>query len=453
VQYSVTAKPERPHEPANIVRGVRRTTSGASRGADTFGTATMLQPIAIRALTITVLLLVSLTPLTGHGLVHGEGFQRGEQPDRYFVVFDQAPGQDEQEIVKRAGGEVRHSYSIVPAVSAYLSHRSLLALERQQSIVRIEPVLEVFPAMHEDDESNGYQWGAAHIGAHEAHEAGYTGEGIDIAVLDTGVDTDHPYLEIESGVDCTKPDCPEGQEDGNGHGTHVAGTLAAALDSPVTGVAPGATLHAVKVLRDHDAGGFTDDILAGLQWAFDNDVHITNNSYGFDSEPEGPTIQRAFAATYEAGILHVTSAGNIGSSSGAGDSVLQPARYEEVIAVAATEEDDSRRSSSSTGPCLELAAPGSGIESATPGGETDTSSGTSMAAPHVSGVAALIWAENDDLEHHDIRSILNDSATDIGETEHVGHGLVHAPDALQYAADEHIPTDDADEPARFVSPD
>jgi subtilisin len=417
----------------------------------------MFQSVAVRAFAIAVLLLVGSIPLAGHGFAHGEGFQRGAQPDRYFVVFDQTPGDEEHAIVERAGGKLRHSYSIVPAVSAYLPYRSVLALERQSQVIRIEPVLEVFPTMHEDEEFDDYQWGVVHIGAHEAHESGYTGEGIDIAVLDTGIDIDHPYLEIESGVNCMQPGCPEGQEDGHGHGTHVAGTLAATFDSPVTGVAPEATLHAVKVLRDHDTGGFTDDILAGLQWAADNEIRITNNSYGFDTKPEGPTIHEAFTATWEAGILHITSAGNTGQSNGDGDFVMLPARYEEVVAVAATEEDNSRRSSSSTGPCLELAAPGSAIESTTPGEETGTSSGTSMAAPHVSGVAALVWAENEELENHEVREILIESAMELGDADHFGYGLVQALDAVEFVTGDGIEnlesTTRKDVIINFVSPD
>ena len=361
-------------------------------------------------------------------------FPRGEQPDRYFVVFETTPGEGEIQAVQRAGGKVRHSYEIVPAVSAYLTERSLRALERNDLVVHVEPVLEVFPVSDDGDSDNVYQWGADHIGAAEAHENGYTGEGVDIAVLDTGVDPDHSWLEIESGVDCTEPGCPDGQEDRHGHGTHVAGTIAASEESPVTGVAPDANLHSVKVLRAFDTGGFTDDILAGLDWAADNDIQITNNSYGFDSEPLGPTIQQAYSETYDSGILHITSAGNTGEPGGDGDLVMIPARYDVIVAVAATEPDDSRRESSSTGPCLELAAPGSSIESTSPDGETRTSSGTSMAAPHVSGVAALVWAEHPDLSHQDIRTILVDTARDLGDHDQFGHGLVQAVDAIEYAA-------------------
>jgi subtilisin len=411
----------------------------------------MTSSVLIRILFAVILLAAATIQVTGNDAALAGSIPRGEQPDRYFVVFENEPGDRELELIKRSGGKIRHSYDIVPAVSALLTERSLRALQRQQSVERIEPVLEVFPTVHLDAEAEGYQWGANHIGAHLAHEMGYFGEGIAIAVLDTGIDTAHRYLDVESEVDCTEPGCPDGQEDGHGHGTHVAGSIAASQESPVTGVAPDATIHAVKVLRDHDGGGFTDDVLAGLQWAADNDIQITNNSYGFDSEPFGPTIQQAYAETYNAGILHITSAGNTGNESGDGDLVMIPARYDEVLAVAASEEDDTRRASSSTGPCLELAAPGAGIESTTPGGGTRSSSGTSMAAPHVSGAAALVWAEHQELENHDIRAILSETAMDIGDPDHFGQGLVQVIDAITFAEDEYEPSSEAESSGSFVS--
>ena len=383
-------------------------------------------------LAIFLCLLAVMAPLAGANLVQGMDRTRGEQPDRYFVVFETTPGEAERRIVESSGGEVRHTYTVVPALSAYLPTRTLLALEGNPDIVRIEPVIDAVPDEQEQASAQGYQWGVTNVGAHRIHEEGYFGKGKTVAVLDTGIDENHPHLNVVRGVDCTEPGCPDGQQDGHGHGTHVAGTIAATIDSPVSGVAPGADLYAVKVLRDHDAGGFTDDMLAGIQWAAENAAHITNNSYGFDQEPAGSTLLEAFARTYEDGLLHVSSAGNSGNEAGLGNNVTCPARYDSVIAVAATDGDDERRSTSSTGPSLEITAPGEQIESTAPrhadNSDTSTrkSSGTSMAAPHVSGVAALAWAANPNLSNEAIRELLVETAHELGDADLYGHGLVRA---------------------------
>ena len=192
-----------------------------------------------------------------------------------------------------------------------------------------------------------------------------TGAGVTAYIIDTGILTSHTQFGGRAtvgydsfggnGIDC------------NGHGTHVAGTIAARDNGTgVVGVAPEAELYALKVLNASGSGRWSD-IIAALQWAAKNSIEVTNNSYGSDQNPGG-TVQAAFDNSAAVGVLHVAAAGNSGTPAGTGDKVGYPARYSSVIAVAATDSSDRRASFSSTGPAVELAAPGVGINSTLRGG-------------------------------------------------------------------------------------
>ncbi|GAI75932.1 unnamed protein product, partial [marine sediment metagenome] len=156
----------------------------------------------------------------------------------------------------------------------------------------------------------------------------------------------------------------------------------------VVGVAPEARIYALKVLEG--GTGSYSDVIAAIQWAVDNGMQVTNNSYGSSGDP-GELVKAAFdAAYYTYGVLHVAAAGNNGNPPGRGDNVIYPARWDSVIAVAATDESDNRARWSSTGLDVELSAPGVNINSILPGGDYVRMSGTSMASPHVAGTAALV---------------------------------------------------------------
>jgi subtilisin family serine protease len=161
----------------------------------------------------------------------------------------------------------------------------------------------------------------------------------------------------------------------------------------VVGVAPKALLYGVKVLSSTGSGSWSD-IIAGIEWAADNLIDVTNNSYGGSGNP-GTIVQAAYDNSC-AGVLHVAAAGNSGACPPTGDTVLYPAKFTSVIAVAATTSTDARACFSSTGPKVEIAAPGSSINSTRRTGGYTFMSGTSMASPHVAGVAALVRRERDD---------------------------------------------------------
>ena len=174
-------------------------------------------------------------------------------------------------------------------------------------------------------------------------------------------------------------------KDDQGHGTHVAGTIAAARDGKgVVGVAPLASLYAVKVL-DADGNGNFSDVIAGIEWAAKNKMDVANMSLGSDEGNE--SLRLAVVAAEKAGVVIVAAAGN-----SSGGPVSFPGTYPQTIAVAASDKTDKFAFFSSKGAEVDLIAPGADINSTKMDGGYEENSGTSMAAPHVAGLAALAIA-------------------------------------------------------------
>lgn len=313
---------------------------------------------------------------------------------------------------------------------------SLLARE-DVAFVQPDHVLTRVSTQTADGETGGQTlpWGIARIGADVAHAEGKTGAGVDVGVIDHGIDDRHPDLEANladpdaeathrSWADCERGACDYPWTDDGGHGTHVAGIIAAADgDGGTVGVAPDATLHALKVCGG--AGGCrTSAIAEAIRHAADQGWAVVNLSLG--SSQENPALQAAGRYALEAGVLPVAAAGNRGRP----NSVGYPAAYDEFLAVSATDIDDAVADFSSTGPEVDIAAPGATICSAALDGHA-VQSGTSMAAPHVAGAAATLVA--DGYSPTEARERLLETAEDLGaaDTEQ-GAGLVDVAAALGY---------------------
>ncbi|MEU9204660.1 S8 family serine peptidase [Streptomyces sp. NPDC048332] len=242
------------------------------------------------------------------------------------------------------------------------------------------------------------------IGAPEVWKSGYEGDGVKVAVLDTGIDLNHP--DLADRVADSKSFVP-GQtvQDGRGHGTHVAGIVAgsgAASDGRYKGVAPGAKLLVGKVL-DNTGNGDESSVIAGMEWAAAQGADVISMSLGADTEESSDPISEAVdALTDSSGALFVISAGNSGPGR---TTVSSPGIAGKALTVGATDDQDRLAEFSSRGPTAggalkpEITAPGVNIVSARAAGtqlgpvvDTDYTaiSGTSMAAPHVSGAAALL---------------------------------------------------------------
>ncbi|WP_407663077.1 S8 family serine peptidase [Micromonospora radicis] len=265
---------------------------------------------------------------------------------------------------------------------------------------------------------------APQIGAPAAHQTGLTGQGIRVAVLDTGVDAEHPDLvgRIADAVNFSEDEDPG---DTVGHGTHVASTIAgsgAASGGRNRGVAPDATLYSGKVCEDY--GCSESAILAGMQWAaVDKRAHVINMSLGGYDEPGIDPLEEAVdRLTKQTGALFVVAAGNDG---GAG-TVNSPASADAALAVGAVDRTDNLADFSSRGPRAgdggpkpDITAPGvdilaarsKGTLSEYPGGDDYVVlSGTSMATPHVAGAAALLAQQHGELPAEQLKALLMASA-------------------------------------------
>lgn len=374
---------------------------------------------------------------------------------RVLISFAERPGAAEDALVRGVGGNIRYTYRYVNAIAAEVPEAALTGLSANPHVRLVEPDLVMYAL---DDELTN-SWGVVRIGAGQVHITLNKGEGVRVAIIDSGVNYNHPDLDgnYVGGWDFI-------QDDGDpmdvyGHGTHVAGTVCAedndngALSGPygVVGVAPKCALYALRVLDD--AGyGYASDLIAAMEWAIANHIQVANLSLGWDRDP-GSLVAQAFANAEQAGMVVVAAAGNNGTRSGKGENVSWPARYASVIAVAATDNTGMRAIFSSTGTKVELAAPGVSVFSTwndstsplspqpvcrTTNGITECykyGSGTSMASPHVAGAAALVIAAgivdtNGNYRINDeVRQRLIDTADDLGAAgrdPQYGYGLVNA---------------------------
>lgn len=347
-----------------------------------------------------------------------------------------APGHADEKLITDAGGTVKHKYWLVDALAARVPEKALNGLRRNPNVRVIEPDVKVYA----DDAELDATWGVVRINAGVTQASGARGGGVRVAVIDTGIDYTHPDLDAnyKGGWDFVSNDADP--MDDNGHGTHVAGTIAAEdNDVGVVGVAPDAELYALKVLNSSGSGSFSS-IIAAVQWCIDNRIQVTNNSYGTVSDP-GTIARQAFDNAAAQGIVMVASAGNNGTSDGIGDNVGYPGRYDSVIAVAATDSADRRAAFSSTGAAVDLAAPGYGISSTIRGGGYGSKNGTSMACPHVAGAAAVLVGRGGDAAS--VRQALTASALDLGTTgvdAWYGHGLIDVAAALSILGTSPSPT-------------
>ena len=276
----------------------------------------------------------------------------------------------------------------------------------------------------------------------------YTGYGITVAVIDTGINYNHPDLDDNyiGGLNYYDDYYHPTQNlpaDHNGHGTHCAGIIAAEDNNMgVIGVAPDASLYAVKITEDGESISPTYLIqaindIARKVYNREVDVDIISISLGTPSLPETylECLQDVINNAYNKGIIVVAAAGNGGS-----DSVDYPARLEHVIAVGAINEDHQRAAFSNYGAELDLVAPGVNINSTYSDENLSplykTLDGTSMAAPMVAGVCALILSANRDLTPDNVTEILKITANDLGEPGRdnvYGWGEVNASRALDAA--------------------
>ena len=386
----------------------------------------------------------------------------GQQPARVKVLigFTGQPGRAERALVRGVGGTIKYTYHMIPVIAANVHEGAIAALQANPNVAYVEPDAVVYALDNGDDELRD-SWGVDRIDAEVVHATNNKGTGVRVAIIDSGIDYTHPDLDdnYAGGWDFVNGDnepinpAHDGPMDDYGHGTHVAGIVAATYnDRGVVGVAPEADLYALKVLDD-EGRGYTSAVIAALDWSRlgpdpdsaedDPGIQVINMSIGWSWSGSSKSLEVACDAAYEAGIVLVAAAGNWART--------VPAAFDSVIAVAGSDEGDRIPSSWSNGNYIELTAPGVLVYSTWPEDTPSTydpqpvcvkgvcykyGSGTSMASPHVAGtVALMIFGGSTDPD--DIREELQATADKLTRIRNVeypdsyqGFGLVDAEQAV-----------------------
>lgn len=336
-----------------------------------------------------------------------------EQTEKVIIIFED---NIDERLVTLFNGDIEETYEHVSAIVAEIPESAIRALEKNPAILSIE--VDHYVSINRQQQD----WGISTVNAPAAWEDGFTGKGINIAVLDTGI-AEHPDLVISGGVSKI-PNHPSFLDD-NGHGTHVAGIIGARNnDFGIVGVAPEANLFSVKVL-DHNGVGLVSHFVAGIDWAIENNMDIVNISLG--RARHSNSLKNVVEKAYNKGVLVVAAAGNSGGE------IEFPAIYGAAIAVSAINSNHQLASFSARGASIEITAPGVNVLSTYLNNSYARMDGTSMAAPYVTGVLALLKEANPHASHTEIRTILHQTAIDIGTVgrdQHFGYGIAQAPTKL-----------------------
>ena len=309
---------------------------------------------------------------------------------RRIVVFNKGISVSRQmSVVQAAGGIVLKKLWLIDALAILAPNQKSqaldMALASAQDVKRVEE--DFYQNWLQADETapepagQKLPWGVERVNAKGAW-AVTRGAGVKVAVVDTGVDFDHPDLKLAGGFNVITHD--KNYKDDNGHGSHVAGTIAAQDNGEgVVGVAPEVSIYGVKVLDANGSGTFAD-VVEGIQWTVENKMDVANFSLGASQGTQA--LEDAVNAAAKGGVAVVAAAGNSGGSVG------YPAAYSSVIAISASSNKDKLAYFSSRGPEVDFIAPGVNVDSTYMGGGYSSLSGTSMACPHAAGLAALAAA-------------------------------------------------------------
>ncbi|GEB60175.1 S8 family peptidase [Streptomyces gardneri] len=339
------------------------------------------------------------------GTVHGLGAP-GAVSGSFVVILDASA--NKAELAKKYGGTLQRSYgSEVNGFSA--SGLSVDEAKRLAADPAVDTVVQNKRFSINETQEQPPSWGLDRIDqADTAGDQKYTypdagGEGVTAYVIDTGVRISHQDFGGRASHGFDAVDNDQTADDGNGHGTHVAGTIAGTAH----GVAKKAKVVAVRVLDDNGSGT-TDQVVAGIDWVTQNHSgpSVANMSLGGGAdEALDAAVQRAIAS----GVTFAVAAGNESSDAGQGS----PSRVPEALTVASSTKDDEQSDFSNFGSVVDLYAPGSDITSAWNDSDTGvkTISGTSMASPHVAGAAALYLAANPSATPADTATALTGAAT------------------------------------------
>jgi subtilisin len=368
---------------------------------------------------------------------------------RVVVLHDdvESPGAIGLEIARQVGGQLGFIYEhALKGFSIMVPPQAVGALEKNPNVKYVATddiryaVAQVVPT------------GIKRIFADTNENIGIDGNDdfrvdVDVAVIDTGIDFNHPDLNVVGGINCAagnifRAKCIAGGDDDHSHGTHVAGTIGA-LDNDigVVGVAPGARLWAVKVLNSRGSG-YTSWIIAGIDWVAANAGTIKVANMSLSGSGYNQAEYDAINGAVSKGVAFAVAAGNADADA----CNYSPAGFDNVLTVSAladfdgdpgalgsptcrADQDDTLADFSNWGTCIDLAAPGVCILSTVPGGGYDTFSGTSMASPHVAGALALLASSYKPTNATDVYNLYDQvkNAGNYNWTDDSGDGIDEEP--------------------------
>lgn len=345
---------------------------------------------------------------------------------RMIVVYKESTSRIKKSEVGNKYGLLKiRNLDLINGQSVYVDSQKVAELMQDEDVELVEKdnIAKALakPVKSVPSPSQTTPWGIERVNSSDVWNIA-TGNGVKVAVVDTGVDTTHPDLSANIAGGANFVSTVRSYKDDNGHGTHVAGIIGASNNTiGVVGVAPEARIYAVKVLNKSGTG-YISDIIAGLQWSVTNRMDVVNMSLG--SNYPSASFESAINAASDAGVIIVAAAGNDSSY------VDYPAAYDKTIAVSATDKNNLLASFSSRGNQVDVAAPGVSIYSTYKGSAYATMSGTSMATPHVSGVIALMLQRDPGMTLDEIRQQFSSGCVDLGaegKDPYYGYGLVDAP--------------------------
>ena len=364
---------------------------------------------------------------------------KDEQYQNVMVVYNDDDGK--KQVLKQAT-KTEHTYENLHTIEGTFSKEAINSLKKTSGIKVVEknPVtLQIENTSSSILTTITPNWNINAVNAQKAWASGLTGQNVKVAVIDTGVaiNSSLPNVKRYSFVDdnpTTRID-ESSPYDIDGHGTFVSGIIAASLTSSqlygnIVGIAPDATIYSLKVFEKD--GASMESILKALEWSIENKIDIVNMSLG--TPDDDPILKNAIQAAYNAGLTIVAAAGN----DGIGKNVEYPARYDDVIAVSSVDRSNQISYFSNTGSKVEFTAPGSDIYSLGINGKYEKGSGTSFAAPHVTGILALLTQQYPDYNNEKLRKVLRNYTIDLGskgKDPYYGYGLVNynltTPDDVQ----------------------
>ncbi|MBT2634072.1 S8 family serine peptidase [Pseudomonas sp. ISL-88] len=350
---------------------------------------------------------------------------RAETPEQDIIVVYK--NQNGKESAIDSGADVEQAYKHLPAVAMSADSQTVKELRHDPDILYVEDNVSFQAAGGSDMHllstaasrySELSQWDLAPIQVKQAWKEGLTGRNVKVAVIDSGI-FPHDDLSIAGGYAAVT--YTSSYKDDNGHGTHVAGIIAAQHDGyGVDGIAPGVRLYAVKAL-DQKGSGDLKSLLKAIDWSIANKMDIINMSLGTNGDSQ--ILHEAVDKAYQKGIVIVAAAGNDGNKK----PVNYPAAYSSVTAVSAANEKNQLAAFSTAGKQIEFSAPGTNITSTYLNQLYAIADGTSQAAPHVTGMFALLKQKYPQETNAQLRKQMQQNVKDLGSPgrdNQFGYGLI-----------------------------